>query len=436
MKRFFIISPLLINLGLGLISQAQAQDITPTSDHTRYTLDKVVMLSRHGIRPQTSTASLNKATGKNWPAWLVPDGHLSGHGYAGMVAQGTYLKNQWQAAGLSLTAQSGCPPQHDVWLWAAPDQRTRATGAALLDGMYPGCGLPVHATWQKHDPLFDTLSMGLAKPDRQILEQQVMDKMVSPQHAATHYQHAVETLRHAVCAKGADNCRFLNAQWGVEVTDEGKAKLTGPVSKGATIGETIRMQYSENLPLSEVAFGHARNAEDISALMALHAAKYDLLSRSQEYARHGGSVLMRQILDALTASEQQPDTHHPELNSKLVILVGHDTNIAQIQTMLGFNWQLPVYPANDIPPGGSLILERYRDKQTGEELVRILFTARTLDQWRQLSPLNTQHPLPVAELSRPDCKTTSVGILCPMNTFVSHQRSELSDDGKNTPVFQ
>lgn len=425
MKKAWALPLLLATFSAGLLPVAAAAE-NPAS---RYQLEKVVMLIRHGVRPQTDTASLEKATGKTWPEWGVPDGNLTGHGYAGMLAQGAYQLATWRAHGLKLNSTGTCPDPEQVFLWAAPDQRTKATGVALLDGMFPGCGVAMHSTANKHDPLFDTVEMGIAKPDQQVISQQVLEKMGSAENAQHKYQQSVNELRHAVCANEAKSCAFLDKPWGVEINDKGKAKLTGPVSKGASIGETIRLQYSENLPLSQVAFGHASNAQQVSQLMALHAAKYDLVSNTIEYASHGGSVLMRQLLRAITPDKKG------ELNSPLVILVGHDSNISQIQTMLGFNWQLPVYPRNDIPPGGSLVMERYRDTQTGEQLVHVTFSARTLDQWRKLTPLNNQHPLPVAEFIHPGCHSSAVGELCPLETFVKIGQQHLVADGADVSVF-
>lgn len=434
MKPLLILNLLLASLSLILspFSSAARQ----VSDH--YQLEKVVMLIRHGVRAPTNTPALNKATGKIWPQWNVPDGFLTGHGYAGILAQGSYQLTQWRELGLPLASHAGCPAADQVWLWAAPDQRTKATGAALLDGMFPGCGMVVHSTTGKHDPLFDTMAMGIARPDENKVIQQVKERLGSPAQARTTYANAVTDLRKAVCHTDEKNCKFPDSDWGVEINNKGKIKLTGPVAGGAAIGETIRLQYSENLPLSQVAFGHARNAQQVSNLMALHAAKYDLLSDTPEYASHGGSLLMRQLVAAITARSQSPSplTEKPYLQSPLVIMVGHDTNIAQIQTMLGFNWQLPGYPHNDIPPGGSLITERYLDKKTGEHFIHLIFAARTLDQWRRLSPLNARNPLPVAEFKNPDCHETSVGELCPIKTFVRLAEKNLVNDGNNLPVFE
>jgi 4-phytase/acid phosphatase len=429
MKTLLTLNLLLASITLSLIPASHAA----STDSARYTLEKVVMLSRHGVRPQTDTTSLEDATGKKWPEWNVPDGFLTGHGYAGMLTQGAYQLAEWRSHGLAVGAGPACPESGKVWLWAAPDQRTKATGAALLDGMFPGCGMVTHASAHKFDPLFDTIEMGIAKPNEQLVYQQISERTALPSRRKKLMQKRWRIYA-ARCAEGGKSCEFLDKEWIVKINDKGKAKLSGPVSKGSSIGETIRLQYSENLPLSEVAFGHARNAQEVSNLMALHAEKYNLASNTLEYARHAGSLLMRQLIGAL--SDNNEGSKSTELKSPLVILVGHDSNISQIQTMLSFDWQLPVYPRNDIPPGGSLIIERYLDKQTGEKMVHLTFSARTLDQWRQLSPLNAQNPLPVAEFKSPECHETAIGELCPLNKFIQLAEKNLVDDGKDLAVFQ
>ena len=69
-------------------------------DFSDYTLDKVVVLMRHGVRPQNDTAKLDQATGKNWPRWSVPDGNLSGHGYAGIVDQSHLIADEQTLPGI------------------------------------------------------------------------------------------------------------------------------------------------------------------------------------------------------------------------------------------------------------------------------------------------------------------------------------------------
>lgn len=398
-----------------------------------FTLEHVVTLSRHGVRPQTDTEVLNKATGKTWPEWTVQDGHLSGHGYAGIIHQGAYLIARWREAGLPIGA--GCPPPEQVFAWSSPLQRTRATAQAFLDGMFPGCGLAAGSTREQRDPLFQSVDMGLSQPDKDIVKQQITARTGSVDDLNKRYQPAITLLRAAVCADTPTSCEFLNAPWKL-VEKEHDVSLKGPLSPGSTIGETIRLQYSEGLPLSQVAFGHARNAREVSALMALHAAKYDLVSDTPERARHGGTLLMSQLAAALTAGASTSAPENRSLQAPLVMFVGHDTNIAQIQTMLQMNWQLGDYPRNDIPPGGSLAFERYRDTRSGERYVRLTFTAMSLDQWRHLSPLTSDAPPLIGEYHDSHCRQTAVGWLCPLEHIVEKMtRSQVPGVSSPQPLF-
>ena len=472
---FFIV---VLLLGLS-ISKPEA---IAGNDFSDYTLDKVVVLMRHGVRPQNDTAKLDEATGKNWPRWSVPDGNLSGHGYAGIVDQSRYMFENWKSEGLALS--SPCPTTREAFIWASPIERTVATAQALTDGMFPGCGVAAgHLPLQKKDPLFRAVEMGLAHPDPKKVEDEVMEAMGgSPEKAAQKYADDVALLRQTVCGKNPKDCQFLDEKWGFKKTKSGKYKLTGPVSSASAISETIRLQYSEGLPLQDVAFGHVKNADDVLKLMRLHAAKYDLLDNTMEIARTGGNILMHEITDSLTADRTSgTEPSYPELGSPLVIFVGHDTNISQIKTILDFHWKLASYPADDIPPGGMLIFKRYKNNKTGRLAVQLSFAARTLDEWRFLTPLSEKNPIAREIYTNPECSLSGkdetgrmdekgdktpekakggnapekqesaktpqknesaknnpsdLGTLCDLETFISLYRDKLDDIPDNLPLFK
>ena len=451
-------------------------------DFSDYTLDKVVVLMRHGVRPQNDTAKLDKATGKNWPRWSVPDGNLSGHGYAGIVDQSRYMFENWKSEGLALS--SPCPTKNEVFIRASPIERTVATAQALTDGMFPGCGItPSHLPLQKKDPLFQAVEMGLAQPDPKKVENEVLEAMGgSPEKAAQKYADDVELFRQTVCGTDPKDCQFLEEKWGLKKTKSGKYKLTGPVSAASAISETIRLQYSEGLPLQEVAFGHVKNASDVLKLMSLHAAKYDLLDNTMEIARTGGNILMHEITESLLANRTSGgEQKYPELGAPLVIFVGHDTNISQIKTILDFHWKLASYPADDIPPGGMLIFKRYKNNKTGRLAVQLSFATRTLDEWRFLTPLSEKNPIAREIYTNPECSlsgkdekdrmddkgnktqdevkgvkapekqdnanpagkkesaksgASDLGSLCDLETFISLYRDKLDDIPDNLPLFK
>src|SRR5262245_24782841 len=97
------------------------------------------MLSRHGVRPPTQTpAELKKLADRDWPEWPVAPGELTPHGERGERLLGSYIRVRyaedrlWPARGCSANA---------AYVWADnADQRTRASGQALLEGMFPDCG--------------------------------------------------------------------------------------------------------------------------------------------------------------------------------------------------------------------------------------------------------------------------------------------------------
>lgn len=416
-----IIPTILLTSALPLQANAQTES---------YALEQVITLVRHGIRPQTDTEALNNATGQQWPTWSVPDGHLTQRGYQGMVNQAQYQTTDWQKQGLALYQNMPCDEQQkQVFLWAAPDERTQKTAEAFAQGINSNCHFNVKSTQYEHDPLFDALKMGVAVPYFDELHHQFKQRIADQTQLNTRYQSAITHLENAVCK--TSSCEFLNKPWKLKLSKKGQPKLSGPAGEGANIGETIRLQYSENFPIQQVAFGHVKNADDVRELMRLHQAKYIYLNEILLYAQLGGSTLYQQMLNALTTTSTSDPLHR-----KLVVLVGHDTNISEIKTLLGFHWQLPQYLADDIPPGGSLTLSKYKEQNTGKMFIKIDFSARTLDQWRQLSPLTMQNPLPQATLNTPQCKTTAVGILCPLDTFLHDAQKRILPIAINQPLFQ
>ncbi len=99
-------------------------------------LEKVVELSRHGIRPPTAgnREAIEAATGRPWTEWTTHDGELTGHGYAAVVNKGRAEGQHYRQLGL---LQAGCPTAESIYVRASPLQRTRATAQALVDGASP-----------------------------------------------------------------------------------------------------------------------------------------------------------------------------------------------------------------------------------------------------------------------------------------------------------
>ena len=414
MKRSAVTRPHLfasLLLACALSPTAFAQ--SPSNDG--YVLDKVVQVSRHGVRPPTASNEklLTAVTERQWPVWLVPFGNLTGHGYTGAVEMARYRGQVLRNAGL---LPQGCPDAKQLLAHASPLQRTKATAQALLDGMFPGCGFQPTYVKGQQDALFQANEMSFAALDPEKAKAQILSALGGSVEAAqARYRPFEEKLKEIACLPGA-GCPYGTQPWKLVQNEKGRFSIKG-LSAGANMGEVFRLEYSQGLPLNKVAFGNARSAAEVSSLMVLTKAKYDFLNDIPYIASRGASELMNQI--SLALKQGTPLANKEAQNTPpdvpLMLLVAHDTNISYLRTMLGFGWKLGDYIENNIPPVGTLQFERYKEVKTGEYFLRIAFEAQSMDQIRNLTQLtDSEKPLKADFESANDCRKTSVGLLCPL----------------------
>lgn len=101
--------------------------------------------------------------------------------------------------------------------------------------------------------------------------------------------------------------------------------------------------------------GKITHASQITAILPLLTENYDLSNDVLYTAQKRGSVLLNAMLDGVKADA----TPHV----RWLLLVAHDTNIAMVRTLMNFSWQLPGYSRGNIPPGSSLVIERWRNSK-------------------------------------------------------------------------
>jgi 4-phytase / acid phosphatase len=96
-------------------------------------------------------------------------------------------------------------------------------------------------------------------------------------------------------------------------------------------------------------------------------------------------------------------------SAKFVFLSGHDTQLAELQGMLGISWAVKGDQRDDTPPGGALVFELRQPSAGGEPFVRTFFTQQSLDAMRAG---RGEDPLRVP-VYIPGCPSLD----CPMGTF-------------------
>ena len=88
---------------------------------------------------------------------------------------------------------------------------------------------------------------------------------------------------------------------------------------------------------------------------------------------------------------------------KLVMLTGHDNQLAAVGGLLRADWSLPSFANDDTPPGGSMTFELRQDPAKNY-IVRLYYTAQTMDQQHDATHLSLTTPPGIAPIFISQCQ--------------------------------
>lgn len=399
----------------ALQAQELDSDLSKGSTHKGEELKFVVMVSRHGVRsPTGKTDQLNHYAAQPWPTWSVPPGYLTEHGARLMTQFGAFDREQLASQGL--LAANGCADAGHISIIADSDQRTRETGNALAAGLAPGCAVPIKALPEgTPDPLFHSLEAGISQPDKQLATAAVAGRIGNnPQGISEAYRPQLEALQQVLggCTR-ASGCTTPGPAAPQSIFDvpssigPGKGdhlvELRTPLSLASTMAENILLEYTEGMPIASVGWGRV-DLPKLRELLQLHTASEDISQRASYVARVQSANLLFHVLQSM----QQAAAGIPaagaltKSDDRLLILVGHDTNLANISGAMSLSW-LVDGRRDDTPPGGALVFELWKRGDTGEYVVRTFYEAQTLDQMRHATPLSLQSPPERVPVFIPGC---------------------------------
>jgi 4-phytase / acid phosphatase len=375
------------------------------------TLQYVVMLSRHGVRsPLQAQADLDRFSAAPWPRWPVPPGILTPHGYGLMKLFGAWDRARFSGQGL--LAPSGCADAAHVTIWADTDQRTRATGNALAEGMLPGCTVKVHSRdFTMNDPLFRSLEAGVGHADMGLAVAAIGGRIGGNANNLTAvYQPQLAALDRVLAGCGRlrngnpARVPILSAPASLTPgSSRQPAVLRGPVPTAAMLVANLLLEYAEGMSSQNTGWGCVDSAT-LRSLMQLDAANWEYGTRTPVIARERASNLLYHI----EKSMEQSVAGKPVAGAlgapgdKLLILVGHDTNIAAAAGAMGLNWIVDGR-VDDTPPGGALLFEVWRPRDGGKPFVRLEYTAQTLEQMHDGQTLTASNPPAEEPIFVPAC---------------------------------
>lgn len=402
-------------------TESTASAASLTSDMSDMTLEKVVILSRHGVRAPTKMPPLlYQVTSEQWPAWPVPLGNITPRGEHLITLMGRYYRDYWREQGLLLAetdSTKGCPAPADIYVWTDVDERTRKTGEAFLQGLAPDCGLSIHhqADVRKKDPLFHIQPDSTCKmdPDTALAAVQMQVGIplgkINQAHAP-----ALALMDKVLRFEDSAYCQLNAPQSGictlaatmpekVTIGDGVKIQQHGALSLSSTLAEMFLLQQAQGM--TAPGWGRIHTEAQWNKLLSLHNAAFNLAFRTPYIAAHQGSALLQTITAALNDTAGADSLGTPAAKARIVFLAGHDTNLANLSGLLGTDWTLPQQPDNT-PPGGELFFERWRDSR-GTPWLRVQVVYQSLAQMREQTRLTLTEPPHAVTLQLPGCQTAS-----------------------------
>ncbi len=366
-------------------------------------LEKVVILSRHGVRAAMSSPErLEEASARAWPRFSVPPGHLTARGEVLASLMGGYFRERYVAEGL--LGQDDCGA---AYYWANVTQRTIATARAVSRTLEP-------------------VKAGVVVADADLARAAVAGRAGGDLVAwSASHRDAIERLDALLmqcpvgpCPPSPGKRRILDAKPGF-VDGEDLASLSGPEAFASGVTESLLMAWADGQDFAGQGW-RGLDEDALTRVFALHQAEFDLRLRTPYVARTLGGHLARRILATLEAGVEpvragQGDAIGPP-DARIVFVAGHDGTLAVLGGLLRMEWTLPGYQPNQIEPGGALVFERWR-RADGVRVIRARFTGQSLRQLREATPLSRAVPPLATPVFIPGCSTATPAFDCPLDRF-------------------
>ena len=426
---------LLLGPSCRAFAQVATDDVTAAATTDNTTLKFSLVFSRHGVRPPTKTNdAYNLYATQNFPNWSVPPGDLTIHGAQLMTILGGYYRQYFISQGL-LTGNDAVDVNSE-YFYADNAERTFATGQALAAGLLPSVTATVNElAGGATDPLFYPVKVNLGNPDTSLAAAALAGRIGTTAAEVQAYTPQLNEMESVLQNQTVTDATYAPS-W---LTSIGAMPLTvaagtagsivnfsGSIDTASTIAEIFLLEYCEGMDSGNIGWGRLSENQIID-IAKLHTVDFDLVDRTPYLAQTQGSNLLLHIVNTL--NQAATGTAMPQSlgapGQKLVMLTGHDNQLAAVGGLMRADWALPTFAVDDTPPGGAMVFELRQD-QTGNDFVRVYYTAATMDQQHNSTALTLQQTPGKAPIFIPGASTGNTTFDCPLATFTSVMMAALN----------
>jgi hypothetical protein len=383
---------------------------------TGYTLEQVVILSRHNLRaPLSSNGSVpQELTPHKWINWSAGPSELTVKGGILETNMGQYFRKWLDEEGL--ISENSIPAPGEVRFYARDKQRCRATARYFASGLFPLADIPVeypgapynYADFMKPNIHFYSDDYAAA------VEEQVAQmggdagfKGISEQTSG-----AIKLIMDTVDMKNSE--AYRKGKFGNLMTDENgyimspgeEPDVTGPVKTASQVADALLLQYYEETDDKKAAFGHDLTGKDWETIGGFMTTYLKM--------RHGAPMAAVNITEPLL---EELEGELKNEDRKLSFFCAHDCTVFGTLTALSAEpYTLPDSIETMTPIGVKLMFERWRDEDD-KVWYRVNLLYRSTDQIRNADVLSPYNPPLRYELSFKGVETNEDGLISEEDLF-------------------
>lgn len=396
------------------------------------TLEKVTVVSRHGVRAPLDTYlnTLDDMTGDgyHWVRWSVPGSHLTLRGGALETLFGEYfrlwLDEEHFFDGLG---------EEDIYFGASSKQRTIATARAFSAGLFPLMTLPIDYKVKADStigyldpdylPLLNNTSAADGYFDTNAFKQEAYRELGELKAPSYSFLEKILRMKHSQYAKNK-GMELFNDSVGVrlyffnsETGDRLEPTMKGGLKDANMASDAFVLQYYEMENAKDAAFGRRLSFNDWKKLASVKDYYgHILFSKAPIIAVNISHCMLKRVQSELLAG-----------GHKFAFFCTHDSMIESLLAALRVEeYELPNTIESKTPIGVKLVFEQWIESNgpNPKKYIRIRLLYQSTEQIRGMKAMDAANPPVSFELSFLGIEKASNGMYY-YEDFMSHMQKSL-----------
>ncbi|MBP5558221.1 MAG: histidine-type phosphatase [Bacteroidales bacterium] len=350
-----------------------------------YTLDQMVILSRHNIRsPLVSKNSvLSRLTNSNyqWFLWQGSPSTLTAKGERLEIQMGKFFR-EWLEKKDFISQYSA--DNYTFRFYANGKQRCQLTAKNFANALLPGVNprVEMNVQFDAMDPVFNPQITKISDDFVATAQKEIKDLFGDLNaKAASGYAMMEKVIDITGSPAYPDTSSFSQFPSSVSFKLNAEPSMSGGLKMACTVSDALSLQYYEEPDEKKAAFGHDISFDDWVTISSVKEWYGDVLFTAPSVAVNVAHPLLQTILNEMQ-------------NEKRIFtfLCGHDSNISSVLAALeAESADLPGSIEKRTPIGGKLIFERFTGSD-GAEYADVLLVYASAAQLRAESALTYDNP--------------------------------------------